>query len=315
MYRGKQLAIILPAYNEETQIEKVIASLPDFADHIVIVDDASKDKTHEAVERAKRVNPKVVLLRHTKNQGVGGAMATGYVWARDNNVDIALRMDGDGQMDPADITSLLDPIVDEGVNYTKGNRLWHPDAFKIVPKIRYFGNATLSLLTKIASGYWHVSDSQTGFTAADKAVLQRINWPAMYKRYGQPNDLLVRLNTENFRVRDVPIRPVYNVGERSSMKISKVLFTISWLIFFGFVRRLWIKYVVRDFHPLVFFYSFAALQLLIFLGFLLRVILVWIADGYAPTMSSMACLFAFTIGVQSLFFAMLFDMEANKHLR
>lgn len=289
--------------------------MPDFVDYIVIVDDRSKDRTVEAVKALKAIHDRIILIEHIENQGVGGAIASGYKWSRDNGIDAAVVMAGDAQMDPADLPALLDPVVAGEVDYSKGNRLIWRGAYKIIPKKRFFGNSILSFLTKIASGYWHIADSQTGYTVINKAALEAIDWDNMYKRYGQPNDLLIKLNIENFRVRDVPIRPVYGVGEVSGIRIRRVVFTISNVLVRGFLKRLWEKYVVRDFHPLVLFYLLGTLMLLAFIFLILRVLVHWATDGFAPPMSAMAALFAFSTGLQSLFFAMWFDMEINKHLR
>lgn len=315
MYKGKSLAAVIPCYNEETQVGMVIETMPEIVDHILIIDDCSPDKTSEVVEALQKEHPRVVLLRHEENQGVGGAIATGYEWARDNDVDMAVVLAGDGQMNPDDMPALLDPVVDEGVNYSKGNRLIWPGATQKVPWVRFFGNSVLSLLTKVASGYWHVSDSQTGYTVVDKKVLHTIDWQTMYKRYGQPNDLLIQLNIENFSVRDVPVEPVYGVGEKSGIKVSKVMFTISNVLVKGFFKRMIEKYIVRDFHPLVLFYMFSGLLTVLGLLFFLRVIFVLLTTGDAPILSYMAMMFMGTMSVQSMFFAMWFDMEANKHLR
>lgn len=314
-YKNHTLAAVVPAYCEETQIGRVIETMPDIVDYIVIVDDGSPDKTSEVVKRHMQTDERVILLIHENNQGVGGAIASGYAWARDNDIDMAVVMAGDAQMDPADLPTLLDPIVEDGVNYSKGNRLIYPRARELVPGVRWFGNSVLSLLTKIASGYWHIADSQTGYTVVDKAVLKRIDWTKMYKRYGQPNDLLIKLNVEGFRVRDVPIKPVYNVGEQSGIKVSRVIFTISRILLRGFFWRLNEKYIVRDFHPLVLFYGMGALFLLLAVLFFLRVLLIWAGAGEAPMLSSMATLFLSSMGLQSIFFAMWFDMESNRDLR
>lgn len=315
MYKNHTVSVVVPAYNEEHQIGKVIETMPDYVDYIVIVDDKSKDDTAGAVLRYRQNNPKVVLLRHEVNQGVGGAIGSGYKWSRDNDIDVAVVMAGDAQMDPNDLPAIMDPVVEEGVEYSKGNRLVYREAFNLVPKVRFFGNSALSFLTKIASGYWHVADSQTGYAAISKRALKAIDWDKMYKRYGQPNDVLVKLNVENFRVRDVPIRPVYNVGEKSGIKIYKVLFTISWLLVKSFFWRMKEKYIIRDFHPLIFFYFLGSLMLLLGLVMFVRMLILWNLQGAAPPMTSMAMLFAFSMSLQSIFFAMWFDMEANKHLR
>lgn len=315
MYKNAKVFVVVPAYNEETQIGRVIETMPDFVDTIVIVDDCSPDKTSEIVREYQKTYSNIVLERHEVNQGVGGAIATGYKYARDNDADVAVVMAGDGQMDPTELPDLLDPIVSGEVDYTKGNRLTAGEAYKIIPKVRYFGNSILSLLTKIASGYWHVVDSQTGYTAINKKALHTIDWDNMYKRYGQPNDLLVRLNVENFSVRDVPIKPVYNVGEKSGIKVRKVVFTISWLLLKRFFWRLKEKYVIRDFHPLVFFYFMGFFLLGLGAMFFAMVLAKWGIEGHVPTISMLSFMFCGVTGLQSLFFAMWFDMETNKELR
>ncbi|MDR2442277.1 MAG: glycosyltransferase family 2 protein, partial [Deltaproteobacteria bacterium] len=253
MYKEKTVAVVVPAYNEEKLISTVILTMPDFVDYIVVIDDKSKDNTVKEVERLQKFQPKLVLLTHAQNQGVGGAIATGYKWARDHDIDLTAVMAGDGQMDPADLPSLCDLVAEEGVDYAKGNRLAYEESYHLIPKIRFFGNAILSFLTKIASGYWHIADSQTGYTVISLRALKALDWDKMYKRYGQPNDILVRLNIENMRVRDVPIRPVYNIGEVSGFKPRQVLWPISRLLIKGFIWRLWKKYMIRDAHPLILF--------------------------------------------------------------
>lgn len=315
MYKEKSLAAVIPCYNEESQIGMVIDTMPDYVDYIVIIDDCSPDKTSEVVEGYKEKEKRIVLVRLEENEGVGGAIAAGYEWARDNDVDMAVVMAGDGQMNPDDMSALLDPVVDDGINYSKANRLIVNRAVDKVPFVRFFGNSVLSLFTKISSGYWHISDSQTGYTVADKNVLHTIEWQNMYKRYGQPNDLLIKLNVHNFKVRDVPTEPVYNVGEKSGIKIRKVIFTISNILVKGFFWRMKNKYIIRDFHPLVLFYILGFFLLLLGGAFLIRSFWVLIATGSAPLMSTMSMFFTLTAGLQCVLFAMLFDMQDNRSLR
>jgi glycosyltransferase involved in cell wall biosynthesis len=314
MYKNNSIAVVVPAYNEETQIAHVINTMPSIVDKIVIVNDCSKDGTSCVIRQHPEYSGKVILLEHEKNQGVGGAIATGYKWVRDNGCDVAVVMAGDGQMAPEDLPAILDPVVDGQADYTKGNRLVTGEAFKKIPKIRFFGNSILSLLTKIASGYWHVADSQTGYTAINRSALEEINWDQMFKRYGQPNDLLVKLNVAEMRVIDVPIEPVYNIGEKSGIKIHKVIFSIGSLLVRLFFWRLKEKYIIRNFHPLVFFYAFGffSVGLSIFLFF--RLLTLWLSYGHVPEITFLSWLFSFSMGFHSFFFAMWFDYAENKHL-
>lgn len=315
MYKNKTIAAVVPCFNEETQIGKVVNTIPDYIDKIVIIDDKSKDRTVEVVKSLNADSDRIIVIQHKKNQGVGGAIASGYKWARDNNIDVAVVMAGDAQMDPADLPNILDPVVLGEADYSKGNRLFTGEAYKKIPKTRYYGNSILSLLTKIASGYWHIADSQTGYTAINRKALEMIDWDKMYKRYGQPNDLLVRLNIYNFRVRDVLINPVYNVGEKSGIKIHKIVFTLSWLLFKLFLFRMKEKYVIRDFHPLILFYLFGILLFVIDIPLIVRLISLKLIDGFFPPMTMLAVMFVTIMAFQSVLFAMWFDMEYNKDLK
>jgi glycosyltransferase involved in cell wall biosynthesis len=315
MYREKTIAVIVPAYNEEKLIGKVLETTPSFIDHIVVVDDASSDRTGEVVKAHQEKDSRVIYLRHPRNEGVGGAIVTGYKWARDSEVAISVVMAGDAQMDPQDLPKLLDPVVDGQVDYSKGNRLFTGKAWKVIPKTRYLGNGILSFLTKIASGYWHVADSQSGYGAVNLEVLKAIDLDSVYKRYGMPNDFLVRLNVYQFRVRDVPVNPIYGIGERSGIRIYRVVFTLSLLLLKLFLWRLKEKYVIRDFHPLVLFYllGFILTPIGVVFGCYLLIFRLFVGT-VAATSALFAAFFAIS-GLQSLFFAMWFDMEYNKELK
>ena len=170
----------------------------------------------------------------------------------------------------------------------------------------------LTFLTKIASGYWHVVDSQTGYCAINNKMLNLIEWDKMYKGYGQPNDLLVRLNIYNAVVKDVPIEPVYGIGEKSGIKVRKVFFTIPVLLCKMFLWRMKEKYIIRDFHPLVFFYSFGLILALISSILFLRLVYYWPRIPQFNFLTWMLCVIT---SIQFIIFAMWFDMEYNRHLK
>jgi len=316
MYKNKTVGVVIPAYNEETQIIGVLKGLPEYIDKIIVVNDNSSDNTSQKVNDyiADTGDSRVILIIHKKNQGVGGAIATGYKEAVKLKLDATAVMGGDGQMAPEDLPALLDPVVEDRADYSKGNRLITGEAWEKIPKIRYLGNATLSLLTKIASGYWHIADSQTGYTIINQKALSLINIDKIYKRYGVPNDILIKLNIVNMRVVDVPIEPVYNIGEQSKMKIHKIMLPIIILLIKGFFSRLWEKFVIRDFHPLVFFYAAGLLLLPLgtLFGFYLIIIRIF-GVSVAPT-SALFSVFLTISGTQFLLFAMWFDMEYNRIL-
>jgi len=314
MYSEKTIGVVVPAYNEEKLIGRVIDTMPMFVDKIVIVDDCSKDNTSLVVQRYVDKYPeRLVLIRHEVNQGVGGAIATGYKWCRDQKIDATVVMAGDAQMDPNDLPALLDPVVNDEVDYSKGNRLISGEAWKKIPRVRYLGNAMLSFMTKIASGYWNIADSQTGYTVANLKVLKTIDLDGIYKRYGMPNDMLVKLNIYNFRVCDVEIKPIYGIGEKSGIKPIRIIPKLARQMSKFFLYRMFQKYIIRDFHPLVFFYLSGFIMFLsgLFLGLYLFCFRIFV--GAVEATSTIMAVFLFITGMQSLFFAMWFDMDYNKN--
>lgn len=258
---------------------------------------------------------RIVLINHLQNGGVGAAISTGYKWCKDNNIDCTAVMAGDGQMDPAELESICKPVVFEGVDYVKGNRLIHRSALLVIPKVRYLGNSILSILTKIASGYWHVSDTQTGYTAISNSALNAIRIHEIYKSYGMPNDVLVKLNIAMCSLKEIPIKPVYDVGEKSKMKIKKVIPTVSMLLLRSFFKRLWLKYLFRDFHPLFLLYHLALILFFFAIPLGINILGAFIIDGQIVTNQSlMIFIFLMTSAFQSLLFAMWMDIQDNERL-
>ena len=362
MIEDKTIAVVVPAYNEETQIGTVIETMPDFVDRIIIVNDCSRDKTSEIVgEYIKKQNPvkelpekektkknrynraeqvadrinteemkyfasseivnkkpetdRIILINLLKNSGVGAAIARGYKWCKDNDIDVTAVMAGDGQMDPDELYDICKPVIEENIDYVKGNRLIHRSAWLVIPKVRFFGNSILSILTKMASGYWHVSDTQTGYTAISKKALNSIRLYDIYKSYGMPNDMLVKLNIAFCTLKEVEIKPIYDIGEKSKMKVMKVIPKISWLLFRSFFKRLWIKYLFRDFHPLFLLYNLSFFLFIFAIPFAVDIIEKVFTKGES-ILGNNLLIFVFLIisGFQSLLFAMWMDIQDNERL-
>lgn len=316
VFKGKRIGVSVPAYREEKQIDLVLGTMPEFVDRIAVVDDCSPDGTTQQCEAWKgRLGERLICVRHERNLGVGGAITTGYRKLLDQDMDVMVVMAGDGQMDPADLPAIITPVVFGEADFAKGNRLFSGEAWKRTPKSRYIGNAFLSLLTKIASGYWHIADSQGGYTAISAAALRRLDFSHLHPRYPFENSMLIELNINDCRVVDVPIEPRYGIGEQSSMRILRVIPEMLQLLGRGFLRRMFQKYVVRDFHPLVFFYSFGAMFLAV--GVVLGVIevILRIATGGVSTATVVLVALLIMSGLQFLLFAMWFDMESNRPLR
>ncbi|HZQ80559.1 MAG TPA: glycosyltransferase family 2 protein [Gaiellaceae bacterium] len=307
------MAVVVPAHNEEQLIVATLQGIPGFVDRIYVVDDRSTDAT---AERARQVDdPRVEVIVHDRNRGVGAAIVTGYKRALAERMDATAVMAGDNQMDPDELEPLSLPVVRDELDYAKANRLFTGSAWKLIPRNRYLGNAVLSLLTKVASGYWHVADSQAGYTVLSLRVLQLLDLDRIYVSYGFPNDMLVHLNVWNARVRDFPSRPIYGVGERSGIRIRRVVPRISWLLWKGFFWRMREKYVIRDFHPLVFFYFLGFLMTLVGLALgVLEFVLRVMGNNITPATIVLVALLLIS-GSQFTLFAMWFDMESNKDLR
>jgi glycosyltransferase involved in cell wall biosynthesis len=318
MFEGRRVTAVVPAYNEEKLIGRVLETMPALVDRIIVVDDASADATPRLLAEAQRpLGERLHVIRHAENGGVGAAIVTGYKAALLENDDggLVVVMAGDAQMDPDDLPRLLQPLARCEADYAKGNRLFTGEAWKIIPRHRYLGNAVLSLLTKVASGYWHVADSQSGYTAISAAALKVLQLDRLYKRYGFPNHLLVELNNYDFRVRDVPIKPVYGIGEKSGIRLHSVIPRLSWLLLKCYFWRIKEKYVIRDFHPLVFFLGLGLL--LAGGGVVLGVYIVYLRFAFG-SLSPNAVIFdalCLIMGMQMLFFSMWMDMERNKDLK
>jgi len=310
---GKRVAVVIPAYNEEQLVAPTVSGVPEFVDRIYVVDDRSKDGTVAAVRGLN--DPRVELIEHEQNEGVGGAIITGYGRALAERMDVTAVMAADNQMDPGDLEALVVPVARGEVDYAKANRLFTGQAWQLIPRYRYLGNAVLSLLTKIASGYWHVADSQSGYTAVGLPMLELLDLDRIYRRYGFPNDMLVHLNVWNARVRDFPSRPIYGVGERSGIKLRKVVPTISWLLAKGFFWRMLQKYVIRDFHPLVFFYLLGFLMTAIGLALGIAETVLRLMGNQVSVATVVLVALLLIFGSQFTLFAMWFDMESNKDLR
>ncbi|HEY2745330.1 MAG TPA: glycosyltransferase family 2 protein [Polyangia bacterium] len=239
MVHELRIAVVIPAFNEELNVARTVREVPAWVDHVLVVDDASHDRTFLEASRMRRRGLEV--LQHPRNRGVGAAIATGYRRALELGVDAAAVMAGDGQMDPADLPALLAPVVAGRADYVKGNRFAHADVWRVMPATRLVGNVALSLATKLTSGYWHLFDSQCGYTAASRRALTVIDAAGLFPRYGYPNDLLARLNAARLEVRDVPVRAIYGARWRSGIRLTTVVYPMSFVLVRSWLRRILAK--------------------------------------------------------------------------
>ena len=250
MYKNHCITAVIPAYDEAHHIGQVIRTMPEFVDHVIVVDDCSQDSTSEAALCCQ--DPRVMCLRTRHNEGVGGATILGYRKGMELASDIIVKMDGDGQMPPEYLPPLLDAIVELGYDYAKGNRFLAGDSLASMPKHRLFGNIVLTFLTKLASGYWHIFDPQNGYTAIKITALHALDLETVHRRYFFENDMLSQLNYQNFRIKDVAIPARYG-DEDSHLNPFKIGLTFPLLFLSRFCRRIYQKYVLRDFSPIALF--------------------------------------------------------------
>jgi glycosyltransferase involved in cell wall biosynthesis len=250
VYKGHRVAVVVPAFNEESLILGVVASVPDFVDHIIVVDDCSTDRTRQVVEEA--CDPRTTLLMTDRNAGVGGATVAGYEKALALDASIVVKMDGDGQMRPEHLYRLLDAIADEGYAYAKGNRFLDPEFLPQMPRHRLIGNIVLTFMTKLATGYWQIFDPQNGYTAINAETLRGLDLSRLHSRFFFENDVLFQLSLRDARVKDLAIPSRYG-AEVSSLSAIQSAITFPNLLLRRFFSRVWFKYVIRDFSPVALF--------------------------------------------------------------
>ena len=245
LYKDNKIGIVVPAYNEEELILDTLYGMPDFVDTVFVINDASTDKTPELISQQQKKDPRIQIINHETNKGLGQSLIDGYLASSESDIDITAVMAGDNQMHIDDLPALLDKIIEEDYDYVKGNRLMHKN-ISAMPQYCFLGNAVLTILTKFATGYYFMMDPQCGYTAIKNSVLCKIPIEKMTRGYGYNADILCMLNIQRFRVTDTQVRPVYD-KEKSKIKLWKYIPKTSWLLIRLSFRRLWQRYIVLDF--------------------------------------------------------------------
>jgi dolichol-phosphate mannosyltransferase len=256
------IAVVIPCYNVARHISEVINNLPVQINHIITVNDCSKDETEATILSLCANNDKIIYLRHEVNKGVGGAMLTGFKKSIELNCDITIKMDGDNQMDPGYIPVLIQPLIDNDADFTKGNRFRDFAALKKMPLSRRIGNLGLSFLIKGASGYWNIFDPSNGFIAIKNETLQSMNFQKIHKTYFFESSMLIELYHVNAVIQDVPIKARYG-DEISGLSKTKTFLEFPPKLIWAFIRRILLKY---------FLYEFNIASLFILFGFPLFII-------------------------------------------
>ena len=244
MYKNKKISVVIRAFNEEKFISSVVNSIPDFVDRIYVVNDASTDRTFEILSSQCQRENRLSIITNKIRMGAGAAGITGLKQALQEDADIIAMIDGDGQMTPSILYRFLDPLVSGKGDYTKGNRFSQREHWKEMPVWRAFGNILLTKLTRLASGYWHISDPQNGYIAVCKETLIKIDLDKINKGYAFENDMLVKLNVVGAKVLDIPHPAVYR-GQHSKIIYPSFMLKTSWLLLKDFAWRINIQYLQK----------------------------------------------------------------------
>ncbi|WP_028101451.1 glycosyltransferase family 2 protein [Pseudoduganella violaceinigra] len=244
MGKNSDIAVVIPTFKARNHILGVVAAIGPEVKRIYVVDDCCPDQSGAYVEQHCQ-DPRVTVVRHAENQGVGGAVMTGYKAAIDDGMGIMVKIDSDGQMDPALIPDFVAPIVNGEADYTKGNRFFDLEKVRAMPKLRLFGNAVLSLMCKLSSGYWNLFDPTNGYTAIHANVARHLPFHKISRRYFFETDILFRLNTLRAVAIDVPMEAVYG-DEVSNLKISKIIGEFLAKHIRNFSKRIFYNYYLRD---------------------------------------------------------------------
>ena len=304
-----RIAVVIPSFRVTAHVLEVIGAIPDVVECIYVVDDACPDGSGDHVERHAR-DPRVRVLRHTVNGGVGAAVITGYRAAIEDGMEIVVKVDGDNQMDPALIPDFVQPILDGEADYTKGNRFFDIERVRKMPGARVFGNAVLSFMTKLSSGYWNLFDPTNGYTAIHVDVARFLPFEKISCRYFFETDMLFRLNVLRAVVIDIPMHARY-ADEVSNLRISSIVWEFLVKHARNFFKRIFYNYYLRDM-------SLASIELPIgalFLGFgLIYGAVHWWASsqGGLPTPAGTVMLAGLPIlaGIQFLLGFVGYDMGA-----
>jgi dolichol-phosphate mannosyltransferase len=240
------IAVVIPCYKVKQQISDVITRTVSLVDKIYVVDDACPEGTGKYVEE-NFSSPDIHVIYHAKNRGVGGAVKSGYSKALEEGATVIIKLDGDGQMDPAIIPRLIDPILNKTADYVKGNRFYDLAFLQKMPALRKIGNSALSFVNKMSSGYWNVMDPTNGYTAISRTALEQLPLEKIDNRFFFESDMLFRLNIIRAVVIDIPMKAVYK-NEKSNLRIWRVLFQFPFKYANRLIKRIFYNYFLRDFN-------------------------------------------------------------------
>ena len=309
MYKATKIAVVIPCYNEAKLITKTIETLPQSIDYIIAVNDASTDNTLDVINNIARSNKKVIVLDNAQNGGVGYSLKNGFKYAVANtDADAVGIVSGDAQCDPAYIEPMLDVFLERHYDYVKGNRFFHRDALKSMPRHRRFGNIFISLLTKFSTGYYSISDTTMGFGFLRRSTLEQLNYELVRNRYDYETSMLVALSIIGARLKDFPVPAIYG-EETSTIDFWPTVGRVLRMIWKGFWQRIYYKYILFSFHPIALFLFSGTL--LSGLGFIFGIYILFekLANSLSPSTGTvMLCVLPLIVGFQMLLTALIMDV-------
>lgn len=310
MYRKLETAVVIPCYNEEKMITQTIKKIPEYIDHIIAVNDASTDNTIGVLNKLKKQYGKLIVVDNKVNQGVGGALITGYDYAIKNTRATAIGIvAGDDQFDSSYLKAMLDDFIDQSADYVKASRFFHREAFKTMPKYRQFGNIFISLLTKFSTGYYSITDITNGCGWLRREIIEKVDFSIVEKRYDYETSMLTALSIANAKVIDHAV-PAHYGDEKSTIKLIPTAWRNLKAVWKGFWRRIYYKYVLYGFHPVALFLFTGMFFLIISLLLAIFLLYVKLFAHQSPTAGSvMLAVLPFILGIQLTLTALTIDVS------
>ena len=310
MYRKLETAVVIPCYNEEKMITQTIKKIPEYIDHIIAVNDASTDNTIGVLNKLKKQYSKLIIVDNKVNQGVGGALITGYDYAIKNTKATAIGIvAGDDQFDSSYLKAMLDDFIDQSADYVKASRFFHREAFKTMPKYRQFGNIFISLLTKFSTGYYSITDITNGCGWLRREIIEKVDFSIVEKRYDYETSMLTALSIANAKVIDHAV-PAHYGDEKSTIKLIPTAWRNLKAVWKGFWRRIYYKYVLYGFHPVALFLFTGMFFLIISLLLAIFLLYVKLFAHQSPTAGSvMLAVLPFILGIQLTLTALIIDVS------
>lgn len=309
MYKNLKVAVILPCYNEEKMITRTITTLPDFIDDIIAVDDKSKDETLAVITKLAKKDSRVHPIHHEKNTGIGGAYITGFNWALEHDSDLVFTMAGDAQCNQDYMPYMIDSLIDGDMDYVKANRFVHLEELRSMPRFRRIGNTFITILTKFSTGYYSVFDSQNGYGVFKRKTLLDLPFEYIGRRYDYENTLLIALSIMNARIKDESVPAIYG-DEKSTIPVFMTSMRALRVVWRGFWKRIYYKYVLVNFHPIALFLMLGLILGAIGVGFGIFMLVDRIISGASPSTGTvMLSVVPVILGFQLLLTAITMDMN------